>query len=86
MVSKEITHRNLKPKNILLTEQSEKAVLKITDFGTFHVAIISNGGTDLNTFAGTGRYMAPEVLARKDMMTGDQMLLMIIFSIFYPLL
>ena len=86
MVSKEITHRNLKPKNILLTEQSEKANLKITDFGTFHVATISNGGTALNTFAGTGRYMAPETLARKIMMTKDQIVEMIIFSIFYPVL
>ena len=61
----EITHRNLKPANILLTENSDDATLKLTDFGEAALKTYDeNGNTALQTFAGTGCYMAPEVLAK----------------------
>ena len=33
--SKNIIHRDLKPQNLLLTTNSDDAILKIADFGTF---------------------------------------------------
>lgn len=63
-----IIHRDLKPANILLSAPTMDATLKITDFGEAQIkneAHMIGGVTALNTFAGTGAYMAPEVLAKK---------------------
>jgi len=55
-----ILHRDLKPKNILLTNESK--VLKIADFG---LARILQKKTLINTLCGSPLYMAPEILDRK---------------------
>ncbi|VDK24633.1 unnamed protein product [Taenia asiatica] len=54
-----ITHRDLKPENILLTGNSNRCLIKITDFG---LSKIVNDNTMLRTFCGTPTYLAPEVL------------------------
>ena len=52
-----IIHRDLKPQNILLSERSPNAVLKIADFGFAKFSI------DLSsTVCGSPLYMAPEVI------------------------
>ena len=52
-------HRDLKPQNILLTTESENAVLKIADFGFARVL----DSTDMAaTVCGSPLYMAPEIL------------------------
>lgn len=59
-----ITHRDLKPQNILLSEPTANATVKITDFGEAQYKKVVNGMTAFKTFAGTGIYMAPEILAK----------------------
>lgn len=54
-----ILHRDIKPKNILLT--NKKRVLKIADFG---FAQILKPLTKINTLCGSPLYMAPEILNR----------------------
>lgn len=56
--SLKISHRDLKPDNILIA-QDDPVMVKITDFG---LAKISNTGTFMKTFCGTLAYVAPEVL------------------------
>ncbi|KAH3681157.1 hypothetical protein WICPIJ_007852 [Wickerhamomyces pijperi] len=56
--SMKISHRDLKPDNILIA-QDDPVKVKITDFG---LAKISNSGTFMKTFCGTLAYVAPEVL------------------------
>ncbi|KAH3678367.1 hypothetical protein WICMUC_001384 [Wickerhamomyces mucosus] len=53
-----ISHRDLKPDNILIA-QDDPVKVKITDFG---LAKISNTGTFMKTFCGTLAYVAPEVI------------------------
>ncbi|CDR43429.1 CYFA0S12e00452g1_1 [Cyberlindnera fabianii] len=53
-----ISHRDLKPDNILIA-QDDPVIVKITDFG---LAKISNTGTFMKTFCGTLAYVAPEVI------------------------
>lgn len=58
----EITHRNLKPGHILLTEQSAEATVKLTDFGGSKVKKFdSSGMTAYKTAAAVSIYVAPEV-------------------------
>ncbi|CCH43442.1 Carbon catabolite-derepressing protein kinase [Wickerhamomyces ciferrii] len=56
--SLEISHRDLKPDNILIA-QDDPVMVKITDFG---LAKISDNGTFMKTFCGTLAYVAPEVI------------------------
>ncbi len=53
-----VLHRDLKPENILTMEDSEKQVVKVTDFGL--ARFIKSGSISAST-AGTPIYMAPEV-------------------------
>lgn len=71
--SLKITHRDLKPANILLTENSAHATLKLSDFGESAFKVYDeNGVTAHQTLAGTGYYMAPEVLAKRDSTLQDK--------------
>lgn len=56
-----ISHRDLKPDNILIM-QDDPILVKITDFG---LAKISDSTTFMKTFCGTLAYVAPEVITGK---------------------
>lgn len=53
-----ISHRDLKPDNILMVSENPIAV-KISDFGL--AKMVKNEDTFLKTFCGTMLYLAPEV-------------------------
>lgn len=53
-----ITHRDLKPQNVLLVSQAAKTRVKVTDFG---LSKIITEDTCLRTLCGTPFYLAPEV-------------------------
>jgi serine/threonine protein kinase len=57
-----IVHRDLKPENLLLSEKSNKAELKISDFG---LSKIFSDVEVMKTACGTPGYVAPEVLKRQ---------------------
>jgi len=60
--SRNLTHRDLKPQNLLLFSKHHPIVLKIADFGFARYL----PEADLaETLCGTPLYMAPEILARK---------------------
>ena len=60
LLSKDILHRDLKPQNILLTNEYN---IKITDFG-FAKQIDKNAL--INTLCGSPMYMAPEIINKKE--------------------
>ncbi|KAJ3314531.1 hypothetical protein HDV04_006070 [Boothiomyces sp. JEL0838] len=57
-----IVHRDLKPENLLLSEKSNRAEIKISDFG---LSKIFNEVEVMKTACGTPGYVAPEVLKRQ---------------------
>lgn len=54
-----ITHRDLKPDNILLESSEEETLIKISDFG---LSKLVQNNSVLRTLCGTPLYVAPEVL------------------------
>jgi serine/threonine protein kinase len=59
-----IVHRDLKPENILCTSPTH---VKLADFGLAKIV----KGDGLKTFCGTPQYFAPEVLQRRNTVTGQ---------------
>jgi serine/threonine protein kinase/formylglycine-generating enzyme required for sulfatase activity len=62
--SKQIVHRDLTPRNILVTKEGDVAELKIIDFGLAKALdgrlTDREGDTQLGAFMGTPEYMSPE--------------------------
>lgn len=56
---KNITHRDLKPDNVLLESTDEETLLKVSDFGLSKAV---NNDSVMRTLCGTPLYVAPEVL------------------------
>lgn len=56
-----ISHRDIKPDNILIA-QDEPVIVRVSDFG---LAKITKSGSQLQTFCGTLAYLAPEIMAKK---------------------
>ncbi|XP_031624193.1 ovarian-specific serine/threonine-protein kinase Lok-like [Contarinia nasturtii] len=59
---RKITHRDLKPDNILLASSEENTLLKISDFG---LSKLVKNNSELRTLCGTPMYVAPEILETK---------------------
>ena len=55
--SENVTHRDVKPDNVLVQKQDQQLTVKLADFGTS----THNAAGKMNTFTGTERYMAPEL-------------------------
>ena len=62
--SKNVIHRDLKPANILLTEVSDRAILKIADFG-FAKQLVE-AASMAQTPCGSPLYMAPEIFEMQE--------------------
>lgn len=59
-----ISHRDLKPDNILIASD-DPVTVKITDFGLAKIGTNNHKGSFLKTFCGTLAYVAPEIIAGK---------------------
>ncbi|CAH9052536.1 unnamed protein product [Cuscuta epithymum] len=57
-----VMHRDLKPENFLLSDKSQNAVLKATDFG---LSVFIEEGKVYKDMVGSAYYVAPEVLKRR---------------------
>ena len=55
-----VMHRDLKLENLLLSDDSDEAVLKVTDFG--FSTFLKSTSEQLDDAVGTVMYMAPEML------------------------
>lgn len=53
-----VIHRDLKPENFLLTDKSDKALIKATDFG---LSVFFKDGQQFRDIVGSAYYVAPEV-------------------------
>lgn len=53
-----VIHRDLKPENFLLTNRSDGALLKATDFG---LSVFFQDGQTFKDIVGSAYYVAPEV-------------------------
>lgn len=60
MHDRKIVHRDLKLENLLYSDKSKDAIIKIADFG---LAKAMRNREFTETFCGTPYYMAPEILA-----------------------
>jgi serine/threonine protein kinase len=60
MHANNITHRDVKPANILVEQNEQGLVAKLADFGT----AVHHGLENMETFTGTSVYMAPEFWKR----------------------
>ena len=60
-----ITHRDIKPQNILVTGDPEKPTIKLCDFGVARLVDLNHLGESatLHSMAGTYWYMAPELFS-----------------------
>jgi len=54
-----IVHRDIKPDNIMMKDDSENPEIKLIDFGLSNVI---NNGRKLETIVGTPYYLAPEII------------------------
>jgi len=62
-----LVHRDIKPENLLLSDKSANATIKLADFG---FATICTSDTGLSDLLGTPEYMAPELVALRDVEGG----------------
>jgi len=62
-----LVHRDIKPENLLLSDKSNSATIKLADFG---FAATCAGPTALSDLLGTPEYMAPELVALRDVEGG----------------
>lgn len=60
--SMNVMHRDLKPENFLLSDTTDRALLKATDFG---LSVFFKEGQEFQDIVGSAYYVAPEVLNRK---------------------
>lgn len=56
---RKITHRDIKPDNILLATEDNETLVKVTDFG---LSKLVQSNTAMRTLCGTPLYVAPEIL------------------------
>lgn len=59
-----ITHRDIKPDNILLATEDNETLVKVTDFG---LSKLVQSNTAMRTLCGTPLYVAPEILVTNGM-------------------
>lgn len=57
--SKKVVHRDIKLENILMSDRSAKATVKLIDFG---LSRLPQDGSEMRTICGSPLYVAPEIL------------------------